>query len=112
MNKKIIIEAVEELAAIPYFPTEPGARAAIMRQLSKFVRDEDSLHWLIDMALAHMKRWMGPAELRSLYATKYRPVDGVEGGACQVAGFTPADSEARYLQSVAQLMITSGKGVN
>lgn len=101
MREKIS-QAVEELAAIPYFPADAGARTAIMRQLSRFVDRPDRLRWLVDTALARMDSWLGVAQLRALYATKYRPADGIPGGDCLLPGFTPADNESAYLLERAQ----------
>jgi hypothetical protein len=91
-----IESAVSELAAIPFFPAESGARFAIMRSVEQFVSGSRELRWLIDAAVNHMREWKGAAELRGLYCTRFKPLDGIEES-CSLRGFTAADSEAAYL---------------
>jgi hypothetical protein len=88
-----IAEAVEELAAIPFFPSEPGARFAVMRAMEKFVSGASELRWLIDTAVGAMREWRGVAEVRGLYCVRFRPADG-KGEACMIPGFTAGDIEA------------------
>jgi hypothetical protein len=92
-----IAAAVEELAAIPFFPSETGARLAVMKALESFVRRPHELRWLIDTAVARMREWKGPAELRGLYCTRFSPRDGIEEY-CTIPGFTAAESETGYHQ--------------
>lgn len=92
-----ITSAVEELAAIPFFPREEGAKFAVMRHLEKFVSGPRELRWLVDAAVGAMRKWEGVAELRGLYCTKFSPADGVESD-CSLPGFTPADSEQKFFE--------------
>lgn len=105
MNKptvKDIGNAVDELGAIPFFPTGVGAKTAVMRSLSSFVRERHHLRWLIDAALNGMREWKGIAELRALYCTRWKPLDGVEGGSCSIQGYTPADCEMAHIEAPKQ----------
>lgn len=90
-------QAVEELATLPYFPASEGARKAIMRHILAICDRPERLEWLVDAALAHLRAWEGLATLRALYATRWRPADGIEGDTCTVPGFTPEDSEMACL---------------
>ena len=92
-TKEQLASAVEELAAIPYFPQGAGAKVAIASQIAKFVGQANQLRWLIDSALNAMPEWKGIGELRGLHCTKFKPADGVEGW-CTLSGYTPEDSEA------------------
>lgn len=95
--KEQIAAAVEELAAIPFFPKESGAQFAIMRAMERFVRGPRELRWLIDTAVGKMREWKGVAELRGLYCTRFSPIDGIEED-CGIPGFTANDSESGYVQ--------------
>lgn len=88
--------AVDELSEIPFFPKELGARLAITEALMRFVAGGNELQWLIHTAVDHLREWRGVAELRALYCTQFRPLDGKNGGACQIAGFTPEDCEREF----------------
>lgn len=85
--------AVEELAAIPFFPTGESARVAIATQIGKFVAEAHQLRWLVDAAINVMRKWDGIPELRGLYCTRFKPLDGVEGF-CSLPGYRPEDCEA------------------
>ena len=92
LKKQDIAAAVEELAAIPYFPQSAGAKVAIGAHIGKFVSDSKKLRWLIDSAIVAMGEWRGIPELRGLYCTRYKPADGVEG-ICTLAGYSPEELE-------------------
>ena len=99
MTKKDLNAAVEELAAIPYFPQGAGAKLAIAVQLGRFVDNNQKLRWLVDSAVNAMKEWKGVAELRGLYCTRYKPSDGIEAD-CSLAGHTPEEGEMQYAQQI------------
>lgn len=99
MDKQAIVQAVDDLGAIPYFPGDAGARAAIMRQISMFAETEARLRWTVDTAIQRMTAWQGVGQVRALYATRWRPLDGQEGPICEVTGFTPGDCERQYLET-------------
>ena len=101
LTAKQISGAIEEMAAIPYFPTAEGAKLAIGSQLAKFVTGPQELRWLVDNAISAMRRWQGVPELRGLYCTRYKPKDGIEAW-CSLAGYTPEDSESGYLLDEAE----------
>jgi len=99
-TREQIEAAVESFGALLYFPADAGARLVIMRLLAAICGHVEGLQWLVATMLNRVGEWKGPAQLRALYATRYKPLDGIEGEACQLAGFTPADSEAAYLAGV------------
>jgi hypothetical protein len=93
--------AVQEFAAVPYFPSETGARIAITKQLALFVDDVTKLRWLVDTVLSRADVWPGIAGLRALYCTRWRAADGIDGGTCLIPGFTPDDNEGSRAQVAA-----------
>lgn len=101
LNSSELTEAVARLQAIAFFPTDPGARFAVGAALRKFVRGPRELDWLVTTAVNYMGTWLGTAQLRALYCTRFTPVDGTDGTDgphCEVPGFTPADSERKYIE--------------
>lgn len=93
------LAACGELSAIPFFPSDSGARTAVARALRSFVSQTHHLRWLVDTSIDHMRQWGGVAELRGIYCTRFKPADGVEGYS-SISGFTPADSENAYLSGI------------
>ncbi len=95
LDTKILAGALEEMAAIPYFPESISARSAIGRQLEKFVSDEAKLRWLVTKAIEVMPKWTGIPEMRGLYCTRFKPADGVEAY-CSLPGYRAENCEAAH----------------
>lgn len=81
-----------DLATIPFYPRED--HDVVLRQLSRFVDSPRKMQWLVDTAVASMRKWGGIPELRGLYCTRFKPADGCEES-CSLPGFTAEDSEAK-----------------
>ncbi len=89
--------AVHEMASvIPYFPRDSAGQALVMRELARFVSNAHELRWLVDSAASAMREWKGLPDLRGLYCTRFKPADGREEH-CGLPGYTPEESEARFL---------------
>ncbi len=98
-----IDQAMDDLATIPYFPQADNVRAAVMDNLLRFVAGPEEFLWLVRTTVATAKQWCGVAEMRALYCTRYRPVDGLKPEPqCALPGFTPSDLEAEYTRSIAR----------
>ena len=65
--KEEIIQAVAELGAIPGFPQDEDARAAVMRSLGSFIADPRALRFVVDRAIGTMRRWEGVVGLREIH---------------------------------------------
>jgi len=94
--------AVAAMTILRFFPSEPIARAMIMDLLSRMVSTKQQLEWLVRVMVDKVGEWRGPAELRALLCTRFRPADGIEGPACTISGYTPADNEAAYITEAAE----------
>lgn len=90
--------AILQMGTLKFFPAESTTRAVIMDLLSRIVSTESQLEWLVRTLIDHIGEWPGPAQMRALYATRFRPADGIEGPHCTLGGFTPAESETRFLE--------------
>lgn len=86
--------AIDSMRMLRYFPTDPGAHAAIKELLAKMVPSHEALCWLIDTVIENCTEWPGPADLRGLLCTHYAPQDGIDRS-CSLVGFRPADYEEK-----------------
>lgn len=72
-----ILEAVETLGAIPFFPTEEASRRSIAAALEEFIASKNGLYFVVREAIMKMRRWAGVPELRGIYcAGGFKPLDG------------------------------------
>jgi hypothetical protein len=69
---------VESLSAIPYFPTEAGARAAIQNQIAAMCKSEADALWLCARMVALYKKWPGVPEMRLVLCNGRKPLDAIE----------------------------------
>lgn len=99
---KDLAEAIEDLSICEFFPREPGAQAAIMRLLAKMCPHREALKWLVAAYTNKIGKWHGPAELRGVLCTRFRPADRIEAYSA-LPGYTPEDSEVAYLEEHKQL---------
>lgn len=79
---------------IRYFPADADTRELIALSLKSFVRSAGELKWLAHLASNVMAEWNGLAELRGLYCTRFRPVDGIEA-MTSIRGYTPRELTER-----------------
>jgi hypothetical protein len=79
MNFEVINELVSELAILPFYPSEPGARLAVVRMVGDMAHNEEQVRWLVSaMTSGAFSKWEGPGELRAVFCMKFRPRDGIE----------------------------------
>jgi hypothetical protein len=94
-----IFDAAESFEALKFFPAaSTAAKRVVMELLDGMVATEGQLKWLMDAQVNRVGEWHGPAQLRALFNTRFRSADGIEGEACEVAGFTPADCERDFFE--------------
>jgi hypothetical protein len=94
-----IFDAAESFEAMKFFPAgSTAAKRVVMELLDGMVATEAQLKWLMDAQTNRVGEWHGPAQLRALFNTQFRSADGIEGQACEVTGFTPADCERDFFE--------------
>ena len=103
IEKKVFQMAAARLALLPFFPVGDVPMALVMGELERIAHTPERLTWLVDTTMAKCAKWEGPAQLRALYSTRWKPKDGVEGVACSIVGHTPEENEARFLESSTKL---------
>ncbi len=78
VNVQRATEQIAKLALLKYFPSDVMARAALVQIVCEFAESNEQIEWLVKRALAIFNEWPGPVELRALYCSRWRPVDGTE----------------------------------
>ncbi len=79
MNLNMVMQIAAELAVLPFYPSEPEARLAIVRLIGKMATTESQVRWLVDrMTSGLYAKWEGPGELRAVFCMKFKPADGIE----------------------------------
>ena len=102
MTPNEIVDAVEALGALEFFPTDPGARKQIMRLLDRMVSDTEQLRWLVRTMVDHVGEWHGPTELRGVFCTRFAPKDGVDAVCVKTYGFRGCDMEERAIEAASE----------
>lgn len=93
---------------VPFFPGDESAQTMIASELRRLCNTNQELGWLVRQVMLLWKQWHGVRELRILFCSKFRPVDGVDlEGAVSVAfpetGYPPALPMPSLEPSPAQL---------
>ena len=91
--KRRIAQGVEKLGALRYFPPAEGAHKAVMELLYRMIETPEQLDWLVVTMIDRVGEWKGTAELRGVYCTRFKPLDGVEGICSETPGFTAPELE-------------------
>lgn len=77
VNVKNATEIVSELCLMKFFPAERGARTALVRMICEMAESEEQIRWLVTRALTLYDAWPGPKEMRALFCSKFKPLDGI-----------------------------------
>lgn len=70
--------AIDDMAAMKFFPRDQRARAAIARLIKDFVTTGDQARWLARRMVVLYDAWPGPREMRALFCSRWKPRDGIE----------------------------------
>lgn len=71
-------EKIAQLGMLSFFPTEQNARAGVVTLVCEMAETNDQVNWLVRRCLQLWSKWEGPAELRAVFCSKFRPRDGFE----------------------------------
>jgi hypothetical protein len=89
--------ALAQLSMLRYFPSGESsemAQEAIVGLLRRLCGTREQLAWLVSEMVNHVGTWPGPAEVRGLFCSRYKPADGIEAD-CSLPGYSPADGEVK-----------------
>jgi hypothetical protein len=62
---------------MPFFPTDPLAKVALIDELAKIAANDEQLEWLMQRVQALFKVWPGLNEIKAVYCSRYKPLDGI-----------------------------------
>lgn len=85
---------VSELAALKYFPSEPGGVLAIVKDVANMVNSLDDARWLVRRMRVLYNEWPGPRELRAVFCYDHLPADGIKAISEVYANGFPEDHAA------------------
>lgn len=91
ITKDDMKNAMVQLSMLRYFP-QGDAQKAIAMFLAQLCGTGERLQWLVSQLVNRVGDWPGPAQVRGIFCTRFRPADGKEAD-CTLAGFTAADGE-------------------
>lgn len=93
--KLAIRKAVEDFGALRYFPSDSGARVAIMALLERMVGTPEQLAWLVRTMIDEVGEWQGTKELRGVFCSRFLPRDGKDEDCAAGGKFSPEALESR-----------------
>ena len=85
--------ALVQLSMLKFFP-QGQAQKAVALYLEKLCGTAERLMWLVGELVNHVDEWPGPAEVRGLFCSRFRPADGIEAD-CTLPGYAAADGEVK-----------------
>ena len=78
MNPAEIVEILQELRVLPYFPNDEYVLNSLVKLCGSMCRSLAEVQWLVNrMTSGIYTQWPGPAEMRACFCCRYRPKDGV-----------------------------------
>lgn len=77
--------AIADLGMLKFFPSDATVQGSIKAYLAKLCPHKKALLWLVVTLVNQTGEWPGPAEVRRVLASRYRPADGDEGDQPQLA---------------------------
>jgi len=104
----------DQFSLMKFFPSDPGAKAALSRLLQRMCRSFEEAQWLVDRALDVYGDWPGTSELRALYCSRFKPMDGIEAySALFPEGFLNGRPQQQQLSEAApRYQIEAGEPVS
>jgi hypothetical protein len=101
----------DQFTLMKFFPSDPGARAALSRLLQRMCGSFDQAQWLVDRALDLYAEWPGTTEVRALYCSHFKPADGIDANSIIYPnGFL--DGRPATIEAAPQYKIEAGEPVS
>lgn len=77
-TKRQIMEAVDSLSVLRFFPQSEPARIAIALLLERMVSTVEQLEWLVLTLIDRVGTYLGSDQIRAVFCERFRPGDGIE----------------------------------
>ena len=78
MELKKLLDLVAQLSVLRLFPSDPGGRVAVAKQLLAMCDTWEHAQWVVKRMSDLYNEWPGPRELRAVYCSRYKPKDDYE----------------------------------
>jgi hypothetical protein len=78
ISAKVAAVAMEMLSALSYFPREAPARSLVAEELRAMCSTEAQALWLVRRMARLYREWPGVLEMRLVFCSSHRPLDGIE----------------------------------
>lgn len=107
-----IRSAVDQMAMLRYFPSEPSVRVEVAKFLATICPNEAALRFVVDVMVNRIGEWRGPKVLRGIVAARWSPADGIEGDPpeeASVPGLPSAPGSTWEQLEGAQRLMLDGK---
>jgi hypothetical protein len=80
VSKEKVLEVIEVMHALKYYPQDPsGVADRVLAGILRAMADSDAqLDWLSSQLLNRIGHYPGPAQIRALFCTRFKPADGIE----------------------------------
>ena len=78
MNLVRVADILGRLTAMKFFPSDPGARDAIVSIVGEMANSHEQVEWLVGRMISIYPEWPGPMEMRACFCSRFRPCDGLE----------------------------------
>ena len=115
LNPEDVLELVEELETLQYFPRAPGARVAIARLIAAMAHDINQARRLVTRMTdgSTFNDWPGPHEMRACFCSMWKPRDGIEASsAIYPDGFPPIRPQAPQIASPERKRLERGEALS
>jgi hypothetical protein len=77
MDFDVVSGLVASLGAMKFFPADPPVRVALVQTMGEMTDDVDAVRWLVKKLRTEYAEWPGEHEMRKIFCTRFRPLDGV-----------------------------------
>lgn len=105
----LIRSAVDQMAMLRYFPSEPTVRVEVAKFLAAICPNEAALRFVVDVMVNRIGEWRGPKILRGIVAARWSPADGIDGDPPEEASVpglpSAAGSTREQLEGTRRLML-------
>ena len=77
MDFDVVSGLVASLGAMKFFPADPPVRVALVQTMGEMTDDVDAVRWLVKKLRTELAEWPGEHEMRKIFCTRFRPLDGI-----------------------------------
>ncbi len=97
---------------LKFFPGDPDARLGIAEQIADMARDADQVRWLVRRLPKLYPEWPSSLEVRAVFCSKFRPLDGIEAYSAVYLDGIPSEREELQISTGPVREIEAGEDVS